>query len=149
MLKDFLESNDFAVSVLGKQNKWKLQQRWREIFTSDVKEQTGKWMYEGCDWHAFSYGFSPCINGAEAERLFDSTLAGEIFCISSNEEVPAYQCIGGKLPSYESISAFLCNAPGYYDLFIISCDFKWTMVFVHEQSFGPYYCLSTAEPELK
>ncbi len=141
MLDSLFKKNKFFGTFLRKQEKWKLQQQWRETFASETKRQTGKWVCKGNDWHTFSYGFSPCIKGYEAENIFDSIFVNQIYCISSNEDISAchYRCNECTLPKSKDIAAFLEGSPEFFDLYIVSSDFEWTMVFLHEHTLGPYY----------
>jgi hypothetical protein len=129
------------VEILNKNKKWKIQQKWRECFSFNLKEQTGKWIINGTDWHTFSYHYSICLKGIKAEDAFTQCSVNQFYCISSNNFLNSIHCNNGRLPNSQVIKKILIDNPDIGDLYFIPDDFKWTMVFVHEFGVGPFFFL--------
>lgn len=131
-LQDYLEQNSINYSVMAKKVVWKLQQKWRETFSQKVKEQKGKWVYRGFDWHTFSYDFAIYKSGARAMGFYSKIDERNYIIISEDSDSPSFSCSSDKLPD-------LSNVLG--DYYIYPETVEWTMVFTHEESLGPYFAL--------
>src|SRR5262245_5909482 len=107
------------------------EKKWLETFAQSVKKQTGEWVYRGYKWHAFSYEYVTAKSGEEAIRLYRAEKAEKYLILPENKG-NAYLCDGMELPDVTSF--------GRDDYYVFPIDFKWTMVFTHEQpELGPYY----------
>lgn len=146
-IEDFLLKYRISSKRIDKHTKWKLQQEWRKNFAANVREKTGKWMFKGIDWHAFSYSYTYSLKGIKAETAYDNLKAKEFFLISSNEQVPSYECNTISPPSAAEVRDFLFENPDLFDMYISAPDFHWTMVFTHEQKhgLGPYFAFKASE----
>lgn len=139
-IADFLTVHGYAFTTLGRKQKWEIQRDWRRQFSAGVNDATGKWVYKGKDWHAFSYGFTPCLKGARAEAAYDALTAESFLLLSSNEDVPAFKCETGP-PKLSALESLAMEHPSLLDLYISSPQFSWTFVLTHE-AIGPFFALS-------
>lgn len=140
ILTNFFTHNSISFKLLPKKKKWQIQQRWREHFATEVKAQTDKWSLNNIDWYTFSYNYTHSIRGLNAELQYDLIESGQFYFISSNEEVPAYHCIKGRVPNANKIKHLLLTNMYLFDMYIIDANYSWTMVFVHEDDIGPFFC---------
>ena len=147
LLERFLAVHTSECARLGKREKWQLQQRWREHFTAGVKDATGKWILGDADWHAFSSGYAPSVQGFGAEVAYGECKGESFILISSNEQVPAFRCIAQSLPAFTDLYAFAQENPQVFDLYLFSPDFRWTLVLTHEPDYGPYFARSSRTDE--
>lgn len=106
-----------------------LQQRWRESFATRVKAATGTWIYNGFDWHAFSYEFVYCRRGDKAIAEYQACRAPRFCVLPHLDDEPGYWCESEQLPALHGRDAYVCDP-----------DFTWTMAFTHEEDWcGPYF----------
>ncbi len=138
-ISSFFFRNNMPCEVLSMKEKWRIQQAWREKFAKEVKSSTGKWIFRGFDWHAFSYEFTPCLRGARAEEVFNQKSADKCFLVTSHRDIPAYLCNKGEGLNAGIFIELLSSLPGLIDFYIFPIDYKWTMVFVHEPNMGPFF----------
>jgi hypothetical protein len=129
-LKDFLEKHSISHSQFVKKETWKVQQKWRETFSRKVKEQEGKWIYRGFDWHTFSYDFAKYKGGANAFELYKQIDVQDYFIISEDEDSPSFLCSSAKVPDFSNL---------WGDFYVFPETVEWTMVFTHEDGLGPYF----------
>jgi len=109
-----------------------LMEQWRQVYSSQVKRRTGKWVYDGLDWHTFSWEFSPSKLGEEALQLYKKQTATEVIVIPAFDEIIAYTCVGCCPPDFSEM---------FMDLYVFESSLNWTMAFTHEQpEIGPYFC---------
>lgn len=140
LLETMLDRHGVAWERLGVRDKWKAAQRWRVAFARSVKESSGKWTIGGVDWHAFSYGVEPCLQGARAEQAYeehDADVRDFFVRFVSAQEDAVYRCRTSALPP---LAAW--NGVPNVDRYIWASDCTWTMVFTHEQEsmgVGPYF----------
>jgi hypothetical protein len=106
-------------------------QRWRETFASPVKQRTGRWVYRGFEWHAFSYGFCQARSGKHALSDYLAEPVDDIYVIPQEDRNVAFSC---KSDRHIDFSA--CGI----DLYVVPRDFSWTIAFTHEQpGIGPFF----------
>ena len=130
----------------------KLQQKWREIFSANVKKQTGEWVHHDYDWHAFSYGFFPHLLGVKAIQEYQSLTTKKISIVfaskaASVDDVFGYILEPSQKPPYDFLRNFLYQWPRLTDMYISHENFSWTFVLTHEDfekdaMFGPYFARS-------
>ena len=128
------ESAGAEVIGLERRDRWKLMQKWRETFAKNVKDRTGKWVYQGCHWHTFSFSwkFTKAKEGARALDLYLKETNTELVVIPESEEEEAFR-IQGCVP--------IDFSPSGRDLYVFPLSFQWTMAFTHEQpDTGPFFC---------
>lgn len=138
-LLNYFQTNNVIANPLSIKERWKIQQSWRETFAFEVKAKTGKWTYRGNDWHAFSYNFTPCLRGFRAIEAFNLKTLNHLYLVSSNIDIPAYNCIGRKSFTAGQFIDLLSNIPELIDLYLFTEHYEWTMVIVHEPDIGPFF----------
>jgi len=103
-----------------------------------VKATTGKWQYEGHDWHAFSWGFSRALEGDAARAAYQKQAAAEWVVLAPGRDPSAWSCRGAPPPDLSPLG---------WDLYVFDPACEWTMVFTHEQpTIGPYYSRREWQP---
>jgi|SRR5215831_8988008 len=100
-------------SPLNRQDKWSLQQKWRESFSKGVKDATGKWSHDGPDWSTFSAGHTASLRGYRAESAYAGAGAESVILLSSNSAIPVYRC--SAKPLLEDIQQFIIKERWLYD----------------------------------
>ena len=129
-LEDFLNQRKIACSNLDKKEIYRLRQEWRSVFSICLHQQTGKWRIGDIDWHTFSYKHAVHVGGAKAQDSYKSISGmSEIVIIDENAGI-GFRCTVGELPDLTEIGR---------DLYVFPISLDWTMVFTHEQDFGPYF----------
>jgi len=108
-----------------------LNQRWLEQHCSNVKAQTGKWIYGGYRWHAYTWGFEQAVSGDEAWERYRSK-EQSTYLIFFEHSGHIFDCVGPRCPDLGILSD---------DLYVFPPDLHWTMIFTHEEStgIGPFY----------
>jgi hypothetical protein len=142
VIAEFLDHHSMECESLSQKAKWELQQSWREHFAVAVKKATGKWVLDGADWHAFSSGHTPALSGFRAEMEYANLGGGSFVLVSSNEHLPAYRCEARSLPDLKTLYSFIDENPEVLDLYLFATDFRWTVVFTHEQQHQIYFAQS-------
>src|SRR5688572_20107447 len=127
---DALNQLDGQVSPLARDERFRLQQRWRELFAPGVKARTGKWQHNGTDWHAFSFGFCYALSGAKASDAYTREATASVLIIPGDNHLPAVRYRGESLPEFAGLRV---------DVYVWAESGEWSMVFTHEDDFGPYY----------
>jgi hypothetical protein len=140
-LAQFLETLGIAFEPIDRQDKWSLQQKWRESFAKGVKDATGKWSDDGPDWCTFSAGYTASLRGYRAESAYSDAAAVSVILLSSNLAIPGYRC--SSKPLLGDIQQFITKERWLYDLYLFPPDFSWTMVFAHEEELGPFFATSS------
>jgi len=110
---------------------WRTQQRWREVYSSALHSETGRWTYRGYDWHTFSYGFSPSISGRDAEEEARKSLPGDVWILADVGNVRQW----GRRGFLESFSL----PPAREDIIVAPLDLSWTLTLTHDRDHGPYF----------
>jgi hypothetical protein len=112
---------------------WSWQQRWRAVFAKELHNATGKWTFNGFDWHVFSFGHHESKTGDAAWADY-RRLASCTFLVLSAEDrrTFGFSC-NGKPP--DRLKAGI-------DILVTPTSLEWTMVFTHEEPMhGPYFAL--------
>lgn len=138
----FKISSGIEISHIRKKEKWRLQQRWREKFSSQVKTDQGRWVIAGQDWYTFADNYYAHYSGFKAEVEFNEALAKQFVFICSRDDIPAYNCKCTKAPKADLFTQLLANILKLDDVYLFDLELTWTMVFVHEESFGPFFARS-------
>ena len=128
-----LELQDVGAVELSEQEVHALQVQWRRVFSSRVKKLTGKNVYLGFDWHAFSYSMVHSLKGEDARQAYRQESCRAFYVLPHMDEGPGYKCQAKTLPVIdgEHIDAYICPL-----------SFGWTMVYTHESECGPYFTRS-------
>ena len=86
MSNDFREQleADFHVAaeaVIGNEFR-SVCQRWLNRFCPSVKRNSGKWVYNGYWWHAYSFNHEIAVTGIRAFENYQSKPIEPFFCFS-------------------------------------------------------------------
>jgi hypothetical protein len=128
---DFAEQSGATVVTLDVKDRLLVMQQWREAYARAVKERTGSWVYEGHDWHTFSWNFCRYRQGARALSEYLSERVIGVYVIPEDEEQSAFICNGPRLLDFSD-----CRA----DVHVFPENLSWTAAFTHEQpDIGPYF----------
>lgn len=121
-----------AFDPLGRADRWRVEQAWREVYARATHSRTGLWRIPDFEWHVFSYGDAPCKAGARAEELYRQQQPASFLLWPDDNTTPMYRCSGGTLPFFTSPAL---------DVLVFATDLAWTMAFTHEVSLGlgPYF----------
>jgi hypothetical protein len=112
--------------------RWTWMQRWRTTYAQSVKSATGKWTYNGFDWHAFSWNFSRSLSRHKARSSYFSEQVTGLVAIPESETQLA--CLSRSIQAPNL-------APLGDDIYVFPEDLSWTMCFTHEEGsgIGPFY----------
>lgn len=131
-LQNILKSQNVNFEILEKEKTSQYQQKWREIYSKLLFEETGEWVKDNMDWHTFSYGYTLSYSGNEAWNKNRESFSGECLLLPNLNEGEGFKCMSNKPInlSNKSIDAYICPL-----------DFSWTFVTTHENGLcGPYFC---------
>ena len=84
-IEEYLINNKIEISQIGKKEKWRLQQCWREKFSSQVKSDQGRWVIAGQDWYTFADNYYAHYSGFKAEVEFNKVLPKQFVFICSRD----------------------------------------------------------------
>jgi hypothetical protein len=129
--------------VLATSEKHALQAMWRARFAAHVQQATGRLVYRGFDWHAFSYAeafaadslpWSELRTGQAARQRFHeaSLTTTRVFVLPEPDDLPGYELAVPPLPDFQGQGA---------DVHVVPADFAWTMSFPHDDH-GPYFAVA-------
>lgn len=107
------------------------QQRWRQVYASELHAQTGKWTYNRFDCHVFSFDKHASKQGDGAWSEYRRLDACNFLVLSSDvEHTFGFSCTG-KPP--ERLDRGI-------DIVVAPPSMEWTMAFNHEHH-GPYFAV--------
>ena len=121
------------VSALSKEETRNWRERWRRTFAVTTKQDTGRWVNGGYDWHTFSFEHAKSVAGPEAKAEYLAQPCERFVLIPDGH--------GSRTES-----GFVVEGPhpdlGGRDMLVVPEDLQWTMAFTHEDGWlGPYFCL--------
>ncbi len=133
-----LEEMDITVTEIPTQGSI-LKKQWEDSFASHLshreKEDIYLWDcrgYGGCLWHLFNYKKKDCLEGQEAERVFDKMYKGFCYVFWQDSD---YALI---LENADMLTAN--DLADEYDIYVVDKDFNWTYIDTHEKGLcGPYF----------
>lgn len=130
-----------SVTEIAKTDAARLRRAWDQAFGGAVLQRTGKPVFAGHRWHAFSWKFTRAETSACATALYAAELAGKLLVFLDDDDREAFE-FGGCAP--------IDFGPCGVDLYVVPSTLEWTMVFTHEQpQIGPFFCRRTwAETDL-
>ena len=128
-----------SIRSLARKDVWSLQEAWREIYSKQVKVETGKWVYRRRDWHSFSYGFTKALAGSRAETAYNAEAAEEFILLVSNVDSFGYSCNGRILIPVADLKLLRQQSSQPIDFYVFPPDLRWTLVVTHEADCGPYF----------
>jgi hypothetical protein len=126
----------------------KFRQRWRDRFVGKNPHAAGiKIPLHGChmcgirpctyDWHFFSFNHTPADRGFKEKLGAYSEPEENIVVFAEPCEAPALQLKYRDLEKF-----FMGNAVGNNDIYMSPRKLGWTLVFTHEEDFGPYFMVA-------
>ena len=121
-----------AVPLQGSEFRF-LSRQWLEQFCPNVRRQTGKWVFHGFRWHAYSFGHESAVSGTEAfDRYTSQPLEG--FLLYHESQDLMFDCDCTKWPDIRPWAA---------DVYIFPRSLQWTFITTHEMTLGlgPYFAL--------
>ena len=120
-----------AVAEISPADTARLWDRWDQTFGRPVRERTGKPVFGGIRWHAFSWSFTRAESGQRALELYAAEPGAELVVLLEGYDRPSFRLSEGS-----PIDFSRCGM----DLYVIPGSFDWTMVFTHEQPWiGPFF----------
>lgn len=123
-----VEANCKPVMLTDKEV-WSWQQRWREVYAAPLHAATGAWVYNGYDWHVFSFDKYPHVHGDDAWSAFRRVEPGPFLVLAADSsDTFGFSCDGVPSERLDRGS----------DIVIAPPSMAWTMAFNHER-FGPYF----------
>ena len=127
---DFALAEGAVVEELDTKARRQLMQRWRETFAVPVRERTGRWVYGGIEWHAFSWGFCQSRSGKRALADYFAEAIESLLVLPQDEGSPAFRCTTANHIDF---------TPCHEDVYIVPDSFDWTIAFTHEEGVGPFF----------
>jgi Domain of unknown function (DUF4275) len=106
-----------------------LHDRWRTTFAFALPSTRKRSSGDTLAWHVFSWNHAPCHERAAAEDAYWQEYGGTIFVLGGSASV-AWRANVQELPDLSGLRE---------DFYVCPEDFSWTMVFTHEDDFGPYF----------
>lgn len=123
-----------SATEIPRKEGWALLQAWREVYCAPHHEATGQWVIGGAggySWHTFSYEHFPCLEGRRALDAYAAQATSELLVLP--ERSNSTEALRYVSTSPIDFSGLLL------DVFVAPANFEWTMVFTHEEEFGPYF----------
>lgn len=111
-------------------------QRWRNVFSSSVKERTGKWVIESIDWHTFSYRYHPFIVGNQALEKFYTNGCDDVYIWFSDDLGSVFYI--QNLQKHALIEFAIGNRQ-HLDIYLFDESGEWTFILTHERDFEFIY----------
>lgn len=119
-----------APSTLPQKEVWDLLRAWRTAFVPEVLAATGRPVHLGFEWHAYSYEFSRALEGDLAFAAYQARAVTDYVVLSAWSGASfGFRC-AGPLPDFRGKR---------WDVIVTPLDLVWSMVFTHEDRFGPYF----------
>jgi hypothetical protein len=115
--------------------------QWVESFCPNVKRRTGRWVYNGYRWHAYSFHFEQAISGVHALEAYQSKpIVPFLVFHESNDQMLSCRC--QLWPDLRGLND---------DIYVFPCTMEWTFVTTHEMSsgLGPYFALRSKATSAK
>ncbi len=116
-----------------------LARQWLESFCPNLKQQTGKWLYNGLRWHAYSFHFEEAYTGLRAWQALQAQPV-EPFLLYSEQDDLMFACTAANgWPDLRPLAQ---------DLYLFPHSMEWTFVTTHEMTLGlgPYFAFRPAGP---
>ena len=106
-------------------------QIWLETFCPNVKQKSGKWVYGGFQWHAYSFKFENALTEILAFEKYQSRPITPFFIFDESNDM-LFDCFGESWPDLDSLND---------DIYVIPRTMDWTFITTHEMSIGlgPYF----------
>lgn len=118
------------VEVLSDRARRSARRRWQKTYSRNVKAFAGRWCFYGLDWHTFSWGFASARSGSAALTLYRAQGADQLIVLPEDVDLAAFRRLEGGHPDLSNHSIDVSISPE---------DFRWTVVFTHDDDCGPYF----------
>lgn len=124
--------NDFSISaklIVG-ENFRKIHHAWMQAFFPNVKLNTGRWVYRGYRWHAYSFNHERAMSGEDAIAVYQA-MPIQPFYLFHEWDNKLYECTSKTWPDLHTLND---------DIYIFPHPLDWTFTITHEMSIGlgPY-----------
>jgi len=145
-IETFFYTNGITFEALGKRARGDLQQEWREVYASQVKAKTGKWILGAEDWLVFARDYSKHLHGVAAEEAYSHIrmVTSQFVVLFSNPQLPGWRCTAKVAPHFSSWVQLMSTVPTF-DIYLFSFNHSWTLVITHEEEFGPYFAYNVMQ----
>lgn len=131
-IEQVLVSTGASIEVLGKDEHHEIDRAWLSTFAQRVKQQTGRWIYEGYRWHGFSNRFEDALEGRPAKDEYFKQWTAP-YVVFDEKLHCGYRCTSRAYPDFSKLRA---------DIYVAHHNMKWSMVFTHEQpDIGPFFAV--------
>jgi len=138
--------NDFVATLKSKHNTTatpvvgstfqRINQQLLETFFRNVKQATGKWVYHGYRWHAYTFNHETALSGDEAFEHYREQATAPFYIFHEFDD-SAFECTS---PSWPDVRAF------DNDIYVFPRDMAWLFITTHEMSMGlgPFFARPSA-----
>lgn len=122
---------------LTKSDSIKVQDQWRDIFASKVKETTGKWKIGRSYWMGFAERIEPSFHNTKAIFEYEKQQIEPCYIFDESGK-HCFFCKPKKLITFYNFG---------YDVYIVPESFLWTIVFQHENAI--YFAYNNQKVDIK
>jgi len=130
-LENILRSKHIQFERLDGDSTSSYQEKWRAVYSRQVFDRTNEWTLDGCDWHAFSKGYTDHVTGNEGFNMYRKAFSGSCVIIPNLDYWHGYRFTCDR---YVDLSL------KRFDLSICPESMVWTFVHTHEEpTLGPYF----------
>ena len=131
----------------------KFNKAWLAIFgkqlTKSQIEQASIGQDDGFLWHAFSYGYLPCLEGDDARKAYDSadkTGANMAFYeIDHTGNTNQFTIVDQIAINENFFTADQIDKSDKVEVYVIDQNEKWCYIRTHETMCGPYFCFASED----
>jgi len=111
-----------------------------ERFFQSVKRATGRWIYRGYRWHAYSFGYASAIHGPAAFDAYVAQCIEPFYTFFECDDL-LLDCTGTQWPDLRPLEN---------DIYVLPQRMHWLFVTTHEMSIdlGPYFAHSDLGEQL-
>lgn len=125
------------------------EKKWMKIFGDKLSpeqiEKASIGNKYGFLWHAFSYGFIPCLEGDNARKAYDNaekidaTKAFYEAVLSKDKKSCSFSIREAGVVDGQYLTAKGIDEAENVEVYIIGKNEDWCYIRTHEQDFGPYF----------
>jgi len=140
LFTEMLEKINVQYEFLDKPAGDIFKKKWYERFVPPRLHENAKKHYyfshggfSGHLWHVFSFKDLDCLDGKEAEVMFDTKEKDECFVYIYDHSYAFKTMNAGKLCFCAKVINNFC------DIYIVDVNFTWTYICTHEGDCGPYF----------
>lgn len=131
--------NEYSISakVITGRNFRKINQSWLRAFFPNVKHNTGRWVYRGYRWHAYSFNHEVAVSGEEAFGIYQAKPIAPFYLFHELND-SLYTCTTEVWPDLRTLND---------DIYLFPHQLEWMFVITHEMSIdlGPYFAHAVTE----